>query len=59
MGVFCDRLKFGFTAALDCCTGQNKDRYCEKELLLLFISLGLTVMCALITRERSDATPNQ
>ena len=39
MGVFCDRLKFGSTAALDCGTGQNKGRYCEKELLLLLISL--------------------
>ena len=31
MGVFCDRLKLGSTAALDCRTGQNKGRYCKKE----------------------------
>ena len=29
MGVFCDRLKFGSTAALDCRTGLNKGRYCK------------------------------
>ena len=34
MGVFCDMLKFGSTAAVDCRTGQNKDRYCKKELLI-------------------------
>ena len=39
MNIFCDRLKFGSTAALDCHTGQNKDRYCKKELLLLLIPL--------------------
>ena len=39
MGVFCDRLKLGSTAALDCLTGQNKGRCCEKELLLLLILL--------------------
>ena len=39
MGVIYDRLKFGSTAALDCHTGQNKDRYCKKELLLLLVSL--------------------
>ena len=39
MGVFCERLKFGSTAGLDCHTGQNKGRYCEKEVLLLLISL--------------------
>ena len=33
MGIFCDRLKFGFTA------GQNKGRYRERELLLLLILL--------------------
>ena len=27
MGVFCDRLKFGSTAALDCRTCQNKNRF--------------------------------
>ena len=35
MGVFCDRLKFGSTVALDCRTGQNKGRYSKKELLLV------------------------
>ena len=35
MNVFLTGLKFGSTAALDCRNGQNKDRYCEKELLLL------------------------
>ena len=30
MGVFCDRLKFCSTAALDCHTGQNKGRFCKK-----------------------------
>ena len=40
MGVFCDRLKFGSTAALHHCrSGQNKGRYCKKELLLIIISL--------------------
>ena len=37
MGVFCDRLKCDSTVALDCRTGQNKGRYCEKELLLLLV----------------------
>ena len=41
MGEFCDRLKFGSTAAPDCRTGQNKGRYREKELLLLLVSLVL------------------
>ena len=40
MGVFWDRLKFGSTAALDCSTGQNKGRYCKKELLLLLVSMS-------------------
>ena len=39
MGVFCDSLKFGSTVALNCRTGQNKGRYCKKELLLIIISL--------------------
>ena len=39
MGVFCDRLKLGSTAALDCRTGQNKGRYHEKELLFLLVLL--------------------
>jgi hypothetical protein len=38
--VFCDRLKFGSTAALDCRNGQNKGRYCKKELLLLLVLLS-------------------
>jgi hypothetical protein len=37
MGVFCGKLKFGSTAALDCRTGQNKGRYCKKEFLLLLL----------------------
>ena len=56
MGVFCDRLKFGSTAALDCRIGQNKGRYCKKELLLLLgsliqpmisnnLSFRVTIMC--------------
>ena len=39
MGIFCDWLKFGSAIALDCRTGQNKGRYCKKELLLLRVSL--------------------
>ena len=39
MGVFCDRVKLGSTAALDCLTGQNKGRYIKEELLLLLILL--------------------
>ena len=42
MGVFCDRLKFGSTAALNCRTSQNKGRYCKKELLLLLILLRVS-----------------
>ena len=30
MGLFCDRLKLGSTAALDCLIGQNKGKYCKK-----------------------------
>ena len=30
-------LKLGSTAVLDCLTGQNNGRYCEKELLLLLV----------------------
>ena len=50
IGVFCDGLKFGSTAALDCRTGQNKGRYCEKESLLLLISLELLLYCRAIAR---------
>ena len=39
MDVFCERLKLGSTAALDCQTGQNKGRYCKKELSFLLVSL--------------------
>ena len=39
MGVFCNRLKLGSTAALDCQTGQNKGRYHKKELLFLLVLL--------------------
>ena len=34
MGVFCDMLKLGSTAALDCWTGKNKGRYREKIALI-------------------------
>ena len=34
MGVFCDRLELGSTAALDCWTGQNKGRYHKKRALI-------------------------
>ena len=30
MSIFCDRLKLGSTAALDCGIGQNKGRYRKK-----------------------------
>jgi hypothetical protein len=43
MGVFCDRLKLGSTAALDCRTGQNKGRYSKEELLFLVYSLSPVV----------------
>ena len=39
MGVFFDELKLGSTAALNCLSGQTKDRYREKELLLLLALL--------------------
>ena len=39
MTIFCDMLKSGSTAALDCQIGQNKGRYCKKELLFLLVSL--------------------
>ena len=31
MSVYCGWLKFGSTAALNCCTGQNKGRYRKKK----------------------------
>jgi hypothetical protein len=34
-GCIWNRLKLGPTAAFDCLRGQNKGRYCKKELLLL------------------------
>ena len=48
MGIFCDRLKFGSTAALDCPTGQNKGRYHEKRGVALHQS----------TRSLEDSTLN-
>ena len=39
MGVFCDRLKLGSTAAPYCRTYQNKGRYRKKELSLLLVLL--------------------
>ena len=39
MNVYCDRLKLGSTAALNCQTGQNKGRYCKKELSFLLTHL--------------------
>ena len=33
MAVFCDRLKLGSKAALDCYAGQNKGKYCKKRAL--------------------------
>ena len=47
MGVFCDRPKFGSTAALNCRTGQNKDRFCEKELLFLLFLLPMLTFSTL------------
>ena len=41
MGVFCDRLKFGSTAAIGCRTDQNKGRYHKKELLFLLVLLNV------------------
>ena len=34
MGLFCDRLELGSTAALDFWTGQNKGRYHKKRALI-------------------------
>ena len=44
MGVFCDRLSFGSIAALNCHTGQDRGRYCKKELLLLLVLLCWSIM---------------
>ena len=46
MSVFCGWLKFSSTAALNCSTGQNKGRYCKKELLLLLVLLICIIYCA-------------
>jgi hypothetical protein len=54
MGVFCDRLKLGSTAVLDCLTGQNKDRYREKELLLLLVLLDPLNVISLVERSVND-----
>ena len=43
MGVSCDRLMLGSTAALNCWTGQNKGRYWEKEFLFLLVKSKLYV----------------
>jgi hypothetical protein len=43
MCVFCDRLKFGSTAALNCRSGQSKGRYCKKELLLLLVLFLMSI----------------
>ena len=40
MSVFFDRLTLCSTAALDCQTGQNKVRFCEKELSFLLVLLS-------------------
>ena len=39
MCVFCDKVKFGSTAVLDCRTDQNNSRYSKIELLLLLMAL--------------------
>ena len=39
IGVFCDGLNLGSTAAHDCQIGQNKGRYGKEEVLFLLISL--------------------
>ena len=43
MGLFCDKLKLGFTVALNCLTGQNKGRYYKNELLLLLVSMSKNI----------------
>ena len=43
MGLFCDRLELGSTAALDCWTGQNKGRYHKKKELLFLLVLLILV----------------
>ena len=43
MGIFCDRLKLGSTAGLECQIGQNKGRYLKKQLLLLLVLLMKTI----------------
>ena len=39
LGVFCDRLKFGSIAALECVLARTMADIAKKRLLLLFISL--------------------
>ena len=43
MGVFCDRLKLGSTAPLDCQTAKTKTVIEKKELSFLLVSLYRTV----------------
>ena len=57
-GVFCDRLKFGSTAALDCRTVQNKGRYVlRKNALIATHFFGITVVqsydCTMVGRKES------
>ena len=49
MGVFCERLKLGSKGALDCQTGQNKGRYCKKELSFLLLSLRQAMFIFLVS----------
>ena len=46
MGVFCDRLKLGSTASLDCRTGQNKGRYREKKLIPTRLVVSTLLICS-------------
>ena len=58
MDVFCDRLKLGPTAALDCQTSQNKGRYRKRTALIsthlvaydLCISYLTTFICLIIVQ---------
>ena len=50
MDVFCDRLKLGSTAGLDCWTGQNKGRYHKKE----FNSYSYSSCCVKGQGDRKD-----
>ena len=50
MGVFCDSLKLGSTAALNWQTGKHNGRYQEKELSFLFVSLVLEMSLTKISK---------